>query len=81
MEGLELFDAKSGGDQIEGVGGLMGGAGAAGGLPSTPAPPPITEEESQMAAETIRLMMDRKVQVLNGYKSRRARGPEHSQCL
>ena len=68
MEGLELFDAKSGGggDQIEGVGGLMGGAGAAGGLPSTPAPPPITEEESQMAAETIRLMMDRKVQVLNG---------------
>jgi len=62
MEGLELFDAKSGGggDQIEGVGGLMGGAGAAGGLPSTPAPPPITEEESQMAAETIRLMMDRK---------------------
>ena len=74
MEGLELFDAKSGGDQIEGVGGLMGGAGAAGGLPSTPAPPPITEEESQMAAETIRLMMDRKVQVLNGFKSRRARG-------
>ena len=63
MEGLELFDAKSGGDQIEGVGGLMGGGAgaAAGGLPSTPAPPPITEEESQMAAETIRLMMDRKV--------------------
>ena len=60
MEGLELFDAKSGGDQIEGVGGLMGVAATAG-LPSMPAPPPITEEESQMAAETIRLMMDQKV--------------------
>ena len=76
MEGLELFDAKSGGggDQIEGVGGLMGGAATAGGLPSTPAPPPITEEESQMAAETIRLMMDRKVQVVNRFKSRGGQG-------